>query len=255
MNTLKVSADDYARALARSDIAHTLCDFPSGCITLHGGSVTALPGFEEGLFYVQDRAARMAVEIAAPKKGDACADACSAPGGKAFPRRYADGEQGQHSSCDIHEKKLALLYEGAERLGIDIITTEARDARRCAALEGAFDVVIADVPCSGIGVIRKKPEIRCKDPQRDRGAARDTSAIYLPISPLCERPGGTLLYSTCTVLGCENEGLSRAFSKANDYALEPFTLGAERAESGMRTFFQNTDGTDGFFAARLKRIK
>ncbi len=256
VNTLKVSADDYARALARSDIAHTLCDFPSGCITLHGGSVTALPGFEEGLFYVQDRAARMAVEIAAPTPGMRVLDACSAPGGKAFSAAVRMENRGSILTCDIHEKKLALIRQGAERLGIDIITTEARDARRSdAALEGAFDVVIADVPCSGIGVIRKKPEIRCKSEDEIAGLPAIQRDILANLSRFV-KPGGTLLYSTCTVLECENEAVVKGFLESyNDYALEPFTLGAERAESGMRTFFPNTDGTDGFFAAKLKRIK
>ena len=256
VNTLKVSADDYARALARSDISHTLCDFPSGCITLHGGSVTALPGFEEGLFYVQDRAARMAVEIAAPTPGMRVLDACSAPGGKAFSAAVRMENRGSILACDIHEKKLALIRQGAERLGIDIITTEARDARRSdAALEGAFDVVIADVPCSGIGVIRKKPEIRCKSEDEIAGLPAIQRDILANLSRFV-KPGGTLLYSTCTVLECENEAVVKGFLESyNDYALEPFTLGAERAESGMRTFFPNTDGTDGFFAAKLKRIK
>ena len=155
-----------------------------------------------------------------------------------------------------HEKKLTLIRPGAERLGIDIITTEARDARRSdAALEGAFDVVIADVPCSGIGVIRKKPEIRCKSEGEIAGLPEIQRDILANLSRFV-KPGGTLLYSTCTVLKCENEAVVKGFLEShNDYALEPFTLGTERVESGMRTFFPNTDGTDGFFTARLKRIK
>ena len=256
VNTLKVSADDYARALARADIAHTLCDFPHGCITLPGGSVTALPGFEEGLFCVQDRAARMAVDIAAPMAGMRVLDACSAPGGKAFAAAVRMENRGEILACDIHEKKLALIRQGAERLGIDIIKTEARDARCAdAALEGAFDIVIADVPCSGIGVIRKKPEIRCKSEGEIAGLPAIQRDILANLSHFV-KPGGALLYSTCTVLKCENEAVVKSFLESyNDYELEPFMLGAERVESGMRTFFPNTDGTDGFFAARLKRIK
>ena len=198
----------------------------------------------------------MAVEIAAPTPGIRVLDACSAPGGKAFSAAVRMENRGSILTCDIHEKKLALIRQGAERLGIDIITTEARDARRSdAALEGAFDVVIADVPCSGIGVIRKKPEIRCKSEDEIAGLPAIQRDILANLSRFV-KPGGTLLYSTCTVLECENEAVVKGFLESyNDYALEPFTLGAERAESGMRTFFPNTDGTDGFFAAKLKRIK
>lgn len=256
VNTLKVSADDYARALARSDVAYTLCDFPSGCITLSGGGVAALPGFDEGLFYVQDRAARMAVEIAAPAAGMCVLDACSAPGGKAFAAAVRMKNTGEILACDVHEKKLALIRQGAARLGIEIIETETRDAR-CAdtALEGAFDVVIADVPCSGVGVIRKKPEIRCKT-EREIAALPAIQRDILANLSRYVKPNGTLLYSTCTVLRCENEDVVADFLEGHDdYRLEPFTLGAERVGSGMCTFFPNTDGTDGFFAARLKRIK
>lgn len=256
VNTLKVGVNDYVRALARSDIAYSLCDFPSGCITLPGGSVTVLPGFDEGLFYVQDRAARMAVEIAAPEAGMRVLDACSAPGGKAFSAAVRMENRGEILACDIHEKKLALIRRGAERLGIDIIKTEARDARRAdTSLEGAFDVVIADVPCSGIGVIRKKPEIRCKA-ESEIAQLPSIQRDILSSLARCVKPGGTLLYSTCTVLKCENEAVVGSFLESCDnYRLEPFVIGAERVENGMRTFFPNTDGTDGFFAARLKRIK
>lgn len=256
VNTLKVGVDDYARALSRSDIAHNVCDFPTGCITLQGGSVTALPGFDEGLFYVQDRAARTAVEIAAPRAGMRVLDACSAPGGKAFSAAVRMKNSGEILACDIQEKKLAFIRQGAERLGIDIIRTEARDAR-CgdAALENVFDVVIADVPCSGLGVIRKKPEIRCKSENEIAPLPAIQRDILASLSRFV-KPGGTLLYSTCTVLECENEAVVNEFLESHDnYSPEPFALGTKLIESGMHTFFPNTDGTDGFFAARLKRIK
>lgn len=256
VNTLKVSVEDYCRALARADIPHTPCDFPRGCIELCGGTVTSLPGYEEGLFYVQDRAARTAVEISAPKKGDTVLDACSAPGGKAFAAALRMENEGSILSCDIHEKKLALVRRGAERLGIDIITTRARDAREYdPSLDSAFDVVIADVPCSGIGVIRKKPEIRSKREEELRSLPDIQLAILESLSRFV-KPGGTLLYSTCTVLKAENENVVRAFlARHGDYALEAFDIGNETVQSGMRCFFPNTDGTDGFFAARLIRTK
>ena len=210
VNTLKVSAADYVRALARAELEYERCDEPEGCITLPGGSATELPGFDEGLFYVQDRAARMAVEIAAPKAGMRVLDACSCPGGKSFAAAIAMENCGSILSCDIHEKKLRLVRDGAQRLGIDIIGTAAMDARAFRAeLAESFDIVIADVPCSGFGVIAKKPEIRSKTPESIAELPKIQGEILDNVSKyVC--PGGVLLYSTCTVTAEENANTVKA---------------------------------------------
>lgn len=254
VNTLKVSVEEYARALARRDIEFTLCPYPRGCIELRGGNVAALPGYEEGLFFVQDRAARMAMELSGACAGMRVLDACSAPGGKAFSAAVAMNDRGSILACDIHEKKLRLISSGAERLGIGIIETALKSAKEYdAALDGAFDLVIADVPCSGIGVIRKKPEIRAKT----QAEIAPLPALQLDIlSNLARyvRPRGTLVYSTCTVLKDENEAVVKSFlERYNNFAAEAFTLGGEHLPTGQKTFWPNVDGTDGFFAARLIR--
>lgn len=254
VNTLKVSAADYARALARAELEYERCDAPEGCITLPGGSATELPGFDEGLFYVQDRAARMAVEIAAPKAGMRVLDACSCPGGKSFAAAIAMENCGSILSCDIHEKKLRLVRDGAQRLGIDIIETAAMDAREFKAeLAESFDIVIADVPCSGFGVIAKKPEIRSKTPESIAELPKIQGEILDNVSKyVC--PGGVLLYSTCTVTVEENENTVKAFLERNgEYTVEPFEVCGVSAPDGMYTFWPNVDGTDGFFAAKLRR--
>lgn len=254
VNTLKVSTADYIRALARTGTEYKSLDFPAGCIELHGGSVQTLPGYEEGLFYVQDAAARAAVEIAAPGPGMTVLDACSAPGGKAFSAALRMENAGRILACDIHEKKLRLIRQGAERLGIEIISAQQRDARvPDKALEGGFDLVIADVPCSGLGVIRKKPEIRTKS-RADVEALPQIQLDILSNLSHFVRPGGVLLYSTCTVLRAENEGVVERFLEHNrHFAPAAFTLGPRAVESGMYTFWPNVDGTDGFFAAKLIR--
>lgn len=256
INTLKVTPEDYLRALERGDIGYTACDYPRGCVALSGGAVKNLPGFDEGLFYVQDRAARTAVEIAAPKRGDNVLDACSAPGGKSFSAAVRMENVGHILSCDIHEKKLNLIRQGADRLGVSIIDTQPRDARTPdAALNDSLDVVIADVPCSGLGVIRKKPEIRFKTEQEIAQLPKIQLDILNNLSHFV-KVGGVLMYSTCTVLKAENEDVVYSFLEENcNYALEAFTLGDKRVESGMCTFWPNVDGTDGFFAARLIRKK
>ena len=256
INTLKVSMADYTRALDRLEIKYSVSGFADNSIELESCNIATLPGFEEGLFYVQDNAARAAVEIADVKSGEKVLDACAAPGGKSLAAAIKMGNSGEITACDISEKKLRLIKENAQRLGTDIITAERNDARaRRAEFVGAFDSVIADVPCSGIGVIRKKPEIRQKNEDEIKGLP----TIQLDIlNRLAEyvKPGGTLLYSTCTVLRCENEGVVESFLSENpEFSLAPFKVGSISCECGAYTFWPNTDGTDGFFAAKLLKNK
>jgi 16S rRNA (cytosine967-C5)-methyltransferase len=144
-------------------------------------------------------------------------------------------------SCDLHENKLRFVSEGAVRLGINIISTRAMNARKPDLdLAGWADVVLADVPCSGLGVIRKKPEIRYKKPEDLEGLPAIQSAILDGLSG-CIRPGGTLLYSTCTVLERENEGVVNNFLKTHDGF----------AAHEMQTLWPHIHGTDGFFICKL----
>ena len=253
VNRLRADSGDYIRALDRAEKAHR--EFPElpGCIELSGGIATELPGFEEGLFYVQDRAARLAVEIAAPQPGMAVLDACSCPGGKSFAAAIAMENKGSILARDIHEKKLNLVIQGARRLGIDIISTACGDAREPEEkLNDRFDLVIGDVPCSGFGVIGKKPEIRYKDRASLRGLPRIQRDIIFNLADFV-KPGGTLLYSTCTIFEEENEAVVREFlNHRPDFRLDSFSLFGRKFE-GMYTFWPNVDGTDGFFAARLVR--
>ncbi len=254
VNTLKTDVRDYTSALERAGVEYLTFDTPCGCIELSGGNVTELPGFEEGLFYVQDRAARTAVEIAAPEPGMYVLDACAAPGGKSFAAAIGMNNEGHILSCDIHEKKLSLIRGGAERLGIEIIDTASSDARAFDESRAEkYDLVIADVPCSGMGVIRKKPEIREKTEQEIAALPRIQSDILRNLSRYV-RPGGTLLYSTCTVLAEENEAVVRGFLSENkSFEPEPFEVNGIKAVDGMYTFWPNVDATDGFFAAKMRR--
>lgn len=254
VNRLKVSAAEYAEMLNQQGIVYMSSE-PDGCILLEGGNASELPGFEEGLFYVQDKAARLAAEIAGAKPGMKVLDCCSSPGGKSFASAILMRNEGSLLSCDIHEKKLRLVRSGAERLGIDIIETEAMDARSFKPeFENAFDLVIADVPCSGLGVIAKKPEIRNKDWDNLKALPVIQRDILNNVSRYVA-PGGTLLYSTCTVLKEENEDVLTLFLEDNkNFVLEAFSICGINAEKGMYTFWPNVDGTDGFFAARLRRI-
>ena len=254
INTLKTDKESIRRSLLRLEIEFSDPEFPENCLSLKGGNVSALPGFEEGLFYVQDRAAAMAVSILGLKPGMQVLDACAAPGGKSFAAAIAMDNQGSILSCDIHEKKLPLIQSGAQRLGVEILSTRQADARQpLPELEGRFDAVIADVPCSGLGVIRKKPEIREKT-EEESGRLPQIQRDILENISRCVKPGGVLLYSTCTVLREENEDVVGWFlSRHSDFEAEDFNVGARSSQKGMYTFWPNVDGTDGFFAARLRR--
>lgn len=255
VNRLKVSLDEYLKALARKDIAYSQIAGLEGCIILDGGKIHDLPGFEEGLFYVQDPAARMAAEIAGAEPGMNVLDACSAPGGKSFAAAINMNNSGHILSCDIHEKKLSLIKDGAKRLGINIIDTKSNDARHFnEEFVDHFDVIIADVPCSGLGVIGKKPEIRNKDnnelvslPEIQRDILENLARFI--------KPGGVILYSTCTILPEENENVVKEFlGRHPEFRAESFKLADIDAPDGMYTFWPNIDNTDGFFAAKLRRI-
>ncbi len=250
LNTLKLTAGEYTRCLDRAEIAYRVPDAPENCLALKSTGVTELPGFEEGLFYVQDRAARLAVCAAEPMPGMRVLDACASPGGKSFAAAIAMENRGSITACDIHEKKLGLVNTGARRLGIDIIETRQMDARVYQPdFDSSFDLVIADVPCSGFGVIAKKPEIRCKTMEDIAGLPEIQRAIIDNLSRYV-RPGGVLLYATCTVLQEENQAIVEGFLKKHSgFKAESFP----GAENGMRCFWPHIDGTDGFFAARLRR--
>jgi 16S rRNA (cytosine967-C5)-methyltransferase len=209
------------------------------------------------LFYVQDPASKLSVLCAQlPGEDIRVLDCCSAPGGKSFAAAIAMGGKGSITSCDVHEHKISLIQNGAARLGIDNLSACVQDASvRKEDWVQKMDVVIADVPCSGYGIIRKKPDIRYKDPKD----MEDLPALQLKI--LCNQadyvvPGGLLLYSTCTLLRRENEDVVKAFLALRpDYTLEPLCLPSVFPvnESGMLTLVPGEYDTDGFFISRLRR--
>ena len=181
-------------------------------------------------------------------------DACAAPGGKSFAAAIAMKNKGRIDSCDLHDKKIGLIKDGAQRLGIDIINAFQHDAR--ARLDRLYDAVICDVPCSGYGVIRKKPEIRYR-PQTDCTAMPPIQTAILKNTSKYVKSGGLVIYSTCTVMQEENEGVVRQFLCDHpEFSAESFTLpNGETADKGYITFWPDIHGTDGFFVCKLRRNK
>lgn len=242
-NTLRTTAEELADMLRAAGFEPVAGASP-GELRLRGaGRADLLPGYSEGLFYVQDGAARLAVRESGVKPGMTVLDACAAPGGKSFGAAIQMNGAGRIISCDVQEKKLLRISDGAARLGLNCIETRRMDARRPAEeLIGAADVVIADAPCSGLGVIAKKPEIRFKS-ESDLEALPGIQLDILRGLAECVKPGGTLLYSTCTLRKCENEDVIAAFLSENS--------GFEVQE--MRTLWPDIDDSDGFFVCRMVR--
>ena len=258
VNTLRTTTQALSALLEAEGVQVANHSWMPDCLVLSAtGDLEKLESFQNGLFYVQDCAAKLSVLCAQLPRADIrVLDCCASPGGKSFAAAIAMGGKGQICSCDVHPHKTSLIANGAARLGLDCITACLQDATQPhEGWENAMDAVIADVPCSGYGIIRKKPDIRYKDPD----TMKDLPALQLKIlrqQAKYVRPGGVLLYSTCTLVWEENEGLVKSFLKEEpDFYLEPLPLPAvfPKNESGMLALVSGEYDTDGFFMARLRR--
>ena len=258
VNLTKTTAAALALRLEREGVPTHPHSWMENCLVLErSGNLEQLPSFRDGFFYVQDPASKLAVLCAGlTKEGCRVLDCCAAPGGKSFAAAIAMEGRGSITSCDIHPHKTALIEAGAARLGLTNITARCQDATQTVSeWEGQMDAVLCDVPCSGLGIIRKKPDIRYKDLKETEGLPPLQLAILKNQSRYV-KPGGVLMYSTCTVLKRENEAVVEAFlAEHPDFYTEKLTLPAEFPESdtGMLTLIPGQHDTDGFFICRLRR--
>jgi len=263
INTLKTDVEKYKHSLDALGIAYTDTSYASAGIRLaEGAKITELSGFDEGEFFVQDEASQISTAVLAPKPHDTVIDVCACPGSKSFGAGIEMNNEGSLFSFDLHENKLSLVRSSADRLGIRILKTRALDGRTPdPSLFELADKVICDVPCSGFGVMAKKPDIRYKKEEDvERLAALGLS--ILSESAKYVKQGGTLLYSTCTLRRCENEDTVNAFLASHpSFSLCPFEI-KSRCENtpdinsdGMLTLMPHIHHTDGFFIAKLKRIR
>lgn len=256
VNTLKTDLPSLTTILSEYGVEAEPHPWLADCLLVRkSGDLEQLPPFQEGLFYVQDCAAKLAALVGAPQPGDRVLDACAAPGGKSFACGILMKNEGSILSRDLHENKLRRIQSGAKRLGLSCISTEAMDARtHQPELENQFQVVLADVPCSGLGIIRKKPDIRYKNLSETEGLPAIQLAILKQVASYVA-PGGTLIYSTCTVIQRENEAVVGAFLNEHpQFSLEPFQLPDPIGKvDGQLTLWPHIHGTDGFFIAKLRR--
>lgn len=248
INTLRTNPGAFADMLRQKGIVPILIreDFPS--VTIPSRRVDILPGYEDGLFFVQDNAARASVKIIGLKPGMRVLDACAAPGGKSMAAAL---EGAGVLSCDVSASRLERCRENYQRLGMDVMTRQMDATEYCPDWQEVFDVVIADVPCSGTGVIRRHPEIRHRSVREVEDLHAIQSKILDNLSGYV-RPGGTLLYSTCSVLRSEDEEQITAFlDRRPEFSLMPVELSGFDCENGMLRSWPHRNGSDGFFAARL----
>ena len=258
VNTLKTTTGELLEMLQSQNISAKPHGWMTDCLVLSGtGDLEKLPAFREGLFYVQDAAAKLSVLCAQlPEKEIRLLDCCAAPGGKSFAAAIATGGKARQIACDVHPHKTGLIANGAKRLGFAGIEVKCQDAtKNVPQWNDSFDALICDVPCSGYGIIRKKPDIRYKNPA-DMADLPELQLQILRNQARYVKKGGVLIYSTCTLLRSENEGVVERFLAENDeFYLEPLPLPEPflKNESGMLALVPGEYDTDGFFISRLRR--
>lgn len=256
-NPLRCDVKQLSAALERAGVSHKLHPWLQDCLILTGtGSIEQLTPFQEGWFIVQDPAANLAVRCAGLQPGMRVLDCCAAPGGKSFAAAILMQDTGHIDACDLHDHKIGLIGAGAKRLGLSSIAAQQQDAAvRRPDWVGQMDAVLADVPCSGLGVIRKKPDIRYK-PLEMLAGLPDVQKKILETQADYVKPGGVLLYSTCTILPRENEAVTDWFLQTHPmFEAEPLALPAPLSDhqSGRVTLLPSRDGTDGFYICKLRR--
>ncbi len=257
VNTLKTTKEALLAALAKKTIGAAETAYaPHGIRLSCHAPLEEIPGFAEGLWFVQDEASQIAVSVLDPQPGDVVIDTCACPGGKSFSTAMCMENNGTLKAFDLHKNKLGLVKDGAERLGITILQADVQNgAVFVPSLESSADRVLCDVPCSGLGVLSKKPDIRHKEAEE---LVRLPEIQYAIFDNACRyvKDGGVLVYSTCTLNPAENEdNVTHFLAEHPAFRPEPFTVGTKTMENGYLTVFPDDyRGCDGFFVAKFRKV-
>ncbi len=235
MENTKCKADYLVECSKISDIANLQC-------------------YRDGWFYVQDFAAALTVEALDVHPGMTVMDMCAAPGGKTTHIAEKMGNDGTVYAFDVHSHKIATINENAKRLGIDIIKASCgNSAEYDPQYEACADRVLVDAPCSGLGVLRRKPDIKYARSAEDLQLLADTGYAILENAKRYVKPGGIIVYSTCTIEKCENDGVTDKFL-ANNPDFEKIAIDIyDKPNTGSITLYPDTDGCDGFYICKMQR--
>ncbi|MEE1219313.1 MAG: 16S rRNA (cytosine(967)-C(5))-methyltransferase RsmB [Ruminococcus sp.] len=255
VNTLKTDKKSLISELESNGVKAFEVDFLNNALYLENtGSIEALKAYKEGKFHIQDASSQLCVEFLNPKPNDTMLDVCAAPGGKSFTAAQYMENTGKIFSCDMFEHKVRLIASGAKRLGIGCISATLRDALNDEVSLPVADKILCDVPCSGLGILSRKPEIRYKEDLVSKELAELQYEILCKSAKYLKK-GGRLVYSTCTLNPKENnENASRFLKEHPDFYGLQLTLptGVSRAydENDYEiTLMPHSAGTDGFYFA------
>lgn len=261
-NRLKTNREELLHRLASEGLTVKPCRYaPDGIIITSAVSLPALPCFHEGLFTVQNEASQLAVLLMGTQPGDRVLDVCAAPGGKATYLAEITGRSGSVVACDRNLRKLQQLAETAARLGIENIVTTVMDGTKpsVSLAEAEFDQVLVDAPCSGLGVIHHNPEGKWWKEPTDPERLAVTQLAILENAARLLKPGGVLLYATCSTTEVENEQVIAQFLTGSPkFVIEPVSsrlqaVAEMETERGFFRSWPHRHGMDGFFAARLRK--
>lgn len=256
VNTQRTTTQALIETLALEGVEAEPAACANALLLKKTGSVEKLKSYQDGLFHVQDLASQYCCAALDAKPGDSVLDVCSAPGGKSFTIAQMMENQGKLTAMDLYPARTALIAKGAERLGLSVLETAVNDARVYRPELPCYDRVLCDVPCSGLGIIRRKPEIRLKSKQ-DIDKLPELQYLIMGTSVKYVKPGGRFVYSTCTLHPQENEKVVHRFlSEHPDFRLLEVLPELPRwnGDPRMLTLLPHLHGTDGFFIAAFERM-
>ena len=257
INSVFEPVEDTLKILSHEGIEYKKLAVLDNAFKLYfSGSIENTNAYKQGRLHVQDLSSQFCAAALEPCEGDVVLDLCSAPGGKAFTIAEIMNNKGNVFAYDLHENRVKLISSGAKRLGLTCIQAQTNDAKLRSDDVPMADKVLCDVPCSGLGVIRRKPEIKYKDPNEfDR--LPEIQYDILKTSSEYVKQGGILIYSTCTLSRDENDNVVDRF--LTEYSsFESCALGSAFGADSNKTRITFTPGkydSDGFFVAKLKRIR
>lgn len=256
VNTLKTSPASLEKELNAAGAEPVAISFSKEAFSL-GNSLPFFKGdfLKKGTAYVQNRASMIPALILEPKAGDHVLDMCAAPGSKTTQMAAMMGNEGTVTAWDLYPHKIRIIEDNCRRLGITCVKAAVQDSTAdVPAAHGQYDKVLLDAPCSGLGVIGRKMEIRWRRTEQDLSIFPPLQRNLLNRAADYVKRGGCLVYSTCTLAAEENEENVRWFLAAHpDFELVPFALPGLSGENGMLTLWPDVHGSDGFFAAELRR--